>query len=552
MSGMVSLAVAAFAMGPIAYRHEAVVSDSAIASEVGAKVMREGGNAIDAAVATAFALAVTYPAAGNIGGGGFMIIRTKDGQTYALDFREVAPSSASRDMYLDRDGKVTMDSVEGYRASGVPGSVAGLGEAHRRFGKRRWRDVVDPAQRFATQGFQLPLPLRREIQMGREHLALDPEAKRIFLPGGAAPEAGSLFRQPDLGATLARIRDRGAKEFYTGETARRLVAGMKANKGTIGAADLASYEPKWREPVRTQYRGFDIVTMPPPSSGGAVLAQMLNMAETFDIRSTHFASSKSIHQRAEIMRRAFADRAEFFGDPDFISVPVTGLIDKSYAAERAKSIDPSRASNSATIKAGTPQLTEGNHTTHFTVADREGNVVSCTTTINLSFGSGVVVPGTGFLMNNEMDDFTAKVGEPNAFGLIQGARNAIEPGKRPLSSMTPTIVLKDGQPVVALGSPGGPTIINTVFQTILNVVDYKLNIDEAVAAPRIHHQWLPDQIVVEGLGISPDTVDALRRLGHNVQVRGRMGSCHAIYFAQAGWKEVGVDSRVSGSGSAGR
>jgi len=501
---------------PVRGRHAMVASTSEIASRVGAEVMRKGGNAVDAAVAVGLALAVTWPSAGNLGGGGFMLLRKADGTAEAIDYRERAPLAAGRDMYLDAQGNVIKGmSTVGYRAVGVPGTIAGLALAHKRHGKLKWADVVEPARKLAAEGFAVNYHLARSLRSEStvEKLKAFPESRRIFQRDGRFYELGDTFVQPELAAVLARIKV-NPRDFYEGQTAKLLVAGMKAHGGIVTAEDLRTYEPTIRKPLRTTYRGYEILTMPPPSSGGIALIEMLNMLESYDLKSMGWGSARYTHTVVEVMRRAFADRARFLGDTDFVKVPVSALVDPKYAAERRASINPDYASTSTEVGAGNPAPYESPETTHFTIIDADGNIVSNTYTLNDSYGSGAMAKGTGFLLNDEMDDFTSKVGVPNDYGLIQGEANAIAPKKRPLSSMTPAIVLQDGQPFFAIGSPGGPTIINTVLQVILNVIDFGMDMQEAIEAPRFHHQWLPDYIYWEQFGLNPDTRAALEKMGH--------------------------------------
>ena len=532
---------------PVRARRGMVASTDRIASQVGVDVMKRGGNAVDAAIAVAFALAVTYPAAGNLGGGGFMMIRLRDGRTTAIDYREMAPAAAHRDVYLDERGELKKGeggSLVGYRASGVPGTVAGMELALRKYGSGRlnWAQLVEPARRLAAEGFQLPYGLARSLRANVKDLTLYPESKKVYTDNGRLREEGEVWRQPELAATFARMQRQGAREFYEGRTARLIADDMRAHNGLITLEDMKNYVAKERVPVRTTYRGFEVVSMPPPSSGGAVLIEMLNILEGFDLRNMGASSSERYHAQTEAMRRAFADRAEYMGDSDFVKVPVAGLIDKSYAERLRRGISLSRASTSAEVKAGRPAGWESEETTHFTVVDAEGNCVSNTYTLNDSYGSKVVMKGTGILMNDEMDDFAAKPGTPNMFGLIQGERNAVAPRKRPLSAMTPTFVLrKDGSLWFAVGSPGGPTIINTVLQVITNVVDFDMNIQQAVDAPRIHHQWLPDEIVYEPFGLSADTFRALEQRGHRLVARPRyMGDAHGIMIEEGTGVRLGA------------
>ena len=518
-----------------------VVSAHDLASQAGVELLRRGGNAVDAAVATGFALAVVYPVAGNLGGGGFMVIHrttgTAGGSDHALDFRERAPAAATRDMYLGPDGAVLTgpnSSLLGWRASGVPGTVAGLALAFEKYGsgKVTWRDVLEPARRLAAEGHLVTTASAGRFRLRADTLGAFAESKRIFLKDGAFFEAGELWRQPDLAATLARLQQHGAREFYEGETARLIADAMAQNGGTITLADLQGYRPVERTPIRGQYRGHDLVTMPPPSSGGVVLLQMLAMLEPFDLAALGHNTAATCHLLVEVMRRAYADRSEYFGDPDFVAVPVAGLLDRAYLTGRMRDYDPARATPSDRIKPGrpagweaiaalsrSPAAKESPETTHYSVVDAAGNAVSTTYTLNTSFGSGVTIPGTGVLMNNEMDDFTAKPGTPNYFGLIQGAANAIQPAKRPLSSMTPTIVLKDSRVVLVTGAPGGSTIPNAVLQVLSNVIDHRLPVGIAVEAPRIHHQWLPDVINHDPYGLNPDVATALRARGHTLALR---------------------------------
>jgi gamma-glutamyltranspeptidase / glutathione hydrolase len=499
---------------PVRARNGMVASVSEIASRVGVSIMKRGGNAVDAAVAVALALAVTWPSAGNLGGGGFMVIRRANGEAEIIDYRERAPLSASRDMYLDKDGNIIKGaSTVGYKAAGVPGTVAGAYLAQKRNGKLSWAQVVEPARRLAAEGFEVNIHLARSLRGNTKLLSQFPDSERIFLRNGKYYEEGERITQPELAATLARVQ-RNWRDFYEGKTAQMIAADMKANGGLMTLKDLQEYEPTVRQPLKSNYRGYEILTMPPPSSGGAHLIQMLNMLEHYDLGKIAHNSSDHLHLLAEVMKRAFADRAEYMGDADFVKVPVAGLISKKYADELVKTIDRQHATPSVKIKAGVPLSYESTETTHFTVVDKEGNVVSNTYTLNGSYGSGATAKGTGVLLNNEMDDFTSKVGVPNMFGLLQSEKNAIAPRKRPLSAMTPTIVLKDGRVWFAVGSPGGPTIINTVLQVVVNVIDYGMNIQQAIDAPRYHHQWMPDEIRYEPFGLNADTRKELERRGH--------------------------------------
>jgi len=539
---------------PVRARHGMVASTSRLASQAGVEVLRRGGNAVDAAIAVAFALAVTYPAAGNLGGGGFMMIRPRDGRTTAIDYREMAPAAANRNVYLDERGELKKGeggSLIGYRAPGVPGTVAGMALALRKYGsgKLTWAQLIEPARRLAAEGFALPYSTARGMKGNADELGLYPESKKVYLNGGRFWNEGDVWRQPELAATFARLQRFGAREFYEGQTARLIAADMRAHGGLITREDMKGYVAKEREPLRGTYRGFEVISMPPPSSGGAVLIEMLNILEGFDLRHLGASASERYHVETEAMRRAFADRAEYMGDADFVSVPVAGLVDKAYAERLRKGIKMERASTSAEVKAGRPTGAESEETTHFTVVDAEGNCVSNTYTLNDSYGSKVVMKGTGVLMNDEMDDFAAKPGTPNMFGLIQGERNAVAPRKRPLSAMTPTFVLrKDGSLWFAVGSPGGPTIINTVLQIIINVIDFDMNIQQAIDAPRIHHQWLPDELVYEPYGMSADTFRALEERGHKLNAKPRyMGDAQGIMIEEKTGVRLGAsDPRGSG------
>lgn len=519
-----------------------VTSVHGLASEAGVEILRKGGNAVDAAVATGFALAVVYPYAGNLGGGGFMLIHLADpraaggARDVAIDYRETAPAAATRDMFVGADGKVLPagpgSSLTGWRASGVPGTVAGFALAWKKYGsgKLTWAELCEPAHRLAADGHVVTPGTAASFTAYAQLLGEFPASKQIFLAGGERLKPGDLWRQPDLAAVFARLQKDGPREFHEGETARLLSAAMAAHGGTITLDDLKRYAAVERTPLRGTYRGHEIVTMPPPSSGGIALLQMLGMLEPHDVGRLGFDSTARYHLFAEVMRRAFRDRAEFPGDPEFVAVPVTGLLDRAYLAERMKSFDPRRATPSDGLAPGVPagwtppasavaRPAESTETTHFSVVDSAGNAVSNTYTLNGAFGSGVTIPGAGFLMNNEMDDFTAKVGAANMFNLIQGPANTIAPGKRPLSSMTPTFVLKDGSLMLVTGSPGGPTIISTVLEVVTNVIDHGMTARQAVAAPRFHHQWLPDELVYEHAGIAPDTAAQLAARGHRMRER---------------------------------
>jgi gamma-glutamyltranspeptidase/glutathione hydrolase len=538
---------------PVRARHAMAASTSEIASRIGADVMKKGGNAVDAAVAIGFALAVTWPSAGNLGGGGFMLVRLADGTNEALDYRERAPLAAKRDMYLDADGNVIKGmSTQGYKAVAVPGTVAGLMMAHQRFGKLKWSELVEPARKVAAEGFEVSYHLAKSLSQKStiDKMAPFADSRRIYQRNGRFYEMGETLVQPELAATLARIRD-NPRDFYEGETARLMVEAMKGNGGIITREDLRTYEPTVRVPLHGTYRGYEVITMPPPSSGGIALIEMLNMLEPYDLKSMGWHSSAHAHAMIEVMRRAFADRAEFLGDTDFVKVPVDALISRPYANERRKSIDPEHASTSKGTPAGKPESTE---TTHYTVVDPDGNVVTCTYTLNDSYGSGVTVRGAGFLLNDEMDDFAARPGVPNDYELIQGEANAIAPRKRPLSSMTPTIVLKDNKLAFAIGSPGGPTIINTVLHVVTNIIDFGMNMQQAIDAPRFHHQWLPDQIYWEAFDFQTDTRSALEKMGHVFRDKpgfsdsDSIGDAHGVMIdAQTGMRMGASDPRRGGA-----
>jgi gamma-glutamyltranspeptidase/glutathione hydrolase len=546
--------VASGSTEPVHARHGIVVSAHELASQAGVEMMQAGGNAIDAAVATGFALAVVHSPAGNIGGGGFMLIRMANGETHFLDYREKAPAAATADMYLDAQGNVIEDaSVIGYKAIGVPGSVAGMVYAEQKYGKLSLKRVMAPAIKLARDGYALSWGEARDMQNDR-YLGKFAESRRVFQRDGNYYKPGEIFRQPDLARTLERIAAK-PDDFYHGDLARELAVAMQKGGGLITADDLAHYEVKEREPIRGNYRGYEIISSPPPSSGGTVLVESLNILEGYDLAKLGDRSAQSIHYTTEAFRRAFFDRAEFMGDPDFAKIPIAQLVDKKYGESWRDSIDADRATPSKELKrpeifteleqyaAAHPQLHafhEGPHTTHYSVLDAEGNAVAVTTTINDWFGSRVTADGLGFLLNDEMDDFSAKPGVPNSDGLIQGASNAIGPGKRPLSSMTPTIVVHDGKPFLVLGSPGSSKIITTVANVLMGVIDYGMNIQEAVNAPRFHNQWLPDVLNVERW-FSPDTAQDLRKMGYNVQFGLHDGADVSPYWSDA--ECIAVDAK---------
>lgn len=528
---------------PVHSRNAMVVVQEPLAADVGLAVLKSGGNAIDAAVAIGFALAVTHPFAGNIGGGGFLLARFADGHTTFIDFREKAPLKAARNMYLDSAGQLTKDSLVGWRACGVPGSVRGFELAHRKYGHKPWAELLDPAIHLAANGFPVSYNLAQSLggQATVRLLSQFPESKRIFL----GVHYGDTLVQPELAATLKRIRDQGAGDFYEGEIAHKLAAAMEANGGLITLEDLKQYRAVERPPLAGRYRDYEIITSPPPSSGGVGILQMLAMLEGSGYEKGGAGSAASIHYVAEVMRRFYADRSEYFGDPDFYQVPIHKLLDPRYIASRRASIDPLRATSSEQIRPGRLTAYESTQTTHFNVVDSQGNAVAVTYTLNGGYGDGVTVPGLGFLLNNEMDDFAAKPGSENLFHLIQGEANAIQPAKRPLSSMTPTILLRDGKLFLVLGAPGGARIINGVLQVILNVVDFHMNVQEAVDWPRFHHQWMPDQLYLEK-GISPDTIALLRAMGHKIasyEARDPVVARVEAILNDQGWLQGAADGR---------
>jgi gamma-glutamyltranspeptidase/glutathione hydrolase len=538
---LIAASVPVWAAQPVRAPHGMVVSRERHATEAGLQVLKSGGNAIDAAVTVGLALAVTHPSAGNIGGGGFMLIRLADGRTTFIDFRERAPQGASHDMYLGPDGKPTRDSILGYRAAGIPGTVRGLEYANQNYGKKKWAELVHPAVELAAKGFPLSYGQAQSLRAQRE-FGNFPESRRIFQRDGKFYEAGELLVQPELARTLARIEKQGSKDFYEGETAQLLAKDMTAHGGLITVADLKGYKVHERATLTGSYKGYTILTAPPPSSGGIGILQMLGMLEGTGYERAGAGSASVVHYMTEAMRRYFADRSEHLGDSDFFKVPTASLLDPRYIAKRRASIDPVKATPSSEIKPASFTAKESNETTHYTVADADGNIVCVTYTLNGGYGSKVTATGLGFLLNNEMDDFAAKPGVPNMYGLIQGEVNSIAPGKAPLSAMTPTIVLKDGKPVLALGSPGGPTIINSVLEVIVNVLDFGMNVQDAVNWPRFHHQWLPDELRMEP-GYSPDTVALLEQRGYTVKRVNAQGEVAAIHWID-GWLEGAPDPRT--------
>ena len=522
-----------------------IASNSRLASEAGIEVIRAGGNAVDAAVAVGFALAVTYPVAGNVGGGGYMVIRMTDGRTAALDYREMAPMAASRDMYLDKDGNLTEASVVGYRASGVPGAVAGMLEALAKYGTKSRAQALAPALRLARDGFIVDSAFSRSLSGSKSFIARF-NGRAVFYPNDSAPKPGALFKQPALAATLQRIIDQGAKGFYEGVTADSMVAELGRGGGIITKDDLKRYRAIWRTPVSASFHGYQLITMPPSSSGGTTIAESLNLFETFSPTAPWHTASY-IHLLGSSYQRAFIDRNSKLGDPDFIKIPAE-LTSKEYARSLAKTIDMKRAT--PTPRDGR-QIVDGMHTTHYSVVDDKGNAVATTTTINGGYGSGVYLQSVGFFMNNEMDDFAAAPGKPNMFGLVQGEQNAIAPGKRMLSAMSPTIVLDPrGQLLMVAGAAGGPRIITTTSQVILNVIQNNMTLADAMRAPRIHHQALPDTLMIETGGLTPDVEVALKGMGHAIRYTEGLANANAVMRVKGGWQGVS-EPRSGDKGTAG-
>ena len=535
---------------PVRARHGMVVAMESLAVDVGVSVLQKGGNAVDAAVAVGFAMAVTHPFAGNIGGGGYMLIRMADGRATFIDFRERAPEASTRNMYLDPQGNLTRDSIEGWRSSGVSGSVRGFELANTKYGTRKWADNLAPAVELATKGYPVSYPLSESLKGSRD-LGRDPESKRIFQRDGRFFDVGETLVQPELGRTLQRISANGPNEFYEGETAKRFAEEMAKHGGIITLADLKNYKAIERTPLQGAYKGYTVITAPPSSSGGIALLEMLGILEGTEYEKAGAGSASAIHYEAEAMRRAYADRNEYIGDPDFVKNPIAGLLDKAYLAKLRATIDPEKATPSAQVKPGQPAGTEKTETTHYSVVDAQGNAVAVTYTLNGGYGNGITVPGLGFLLNNEMDDFASKPGTPNMFGLVQGEKNAIAPGKRPLSSMTPTMLVKDSKLFMTVGAPGGSRISTAVLQVILNVVDFGMNIQDAIDAPRVHHQWLPDRLSIER-AISPDTVALLKARGYDVDYSpGVVLAQTAAIVSDGGWLQGGSDGRSAAGKAAG-
>jgi gamma-glutamyltranspeptidase/glutathione hydrolase len=537
---------------PIRAKRGLVITQSDIASQIGFQVIRDGGNAIDAAVATAFAMAVTHPTAGNIGGGGFIVFRPASGEATTFDFREAAPAGSNPEMWLV-DGKYDSQvHHNSHRAVGVPGTVAGLHLAWKTFGTKPWKDLVAPAVKLARDGFELSDGLARSLQRTLPQFKKYPASLAQFSKNGTPYEAGELFKQADLGRTLQRIADQGPAGFYEGETALLIEKEMKANGGLITREDLKKYQAKQRAPIKGTYRGYDIIGMAPPSSGGISVQLILNILEGYDLKANGAGSAQNIHYMAESMRRAFAERAQHLGDPDFVAnMPIERLLSKSYAADLRKTINPSQASKSSPTTFN--WTAESAETTHLSIVDAQRNAVAMTYTLEAGYGSKIVVPGAGFLLNNEMGDFNAGPGLTNDTGLIGTEPNLARPGKRMLSSMSPTVIAKDGKLFMVTGTPGGRTIINTVLGSILNVIDFGMNAQEAVDAGRIHHQWLPDRLDYEEGGFSPDTIALLKKMGHTVRQGGNQGTCQIIVVNQQDeWLEGGLDRRTADGGAAGK
>ena len=527
----------------ITAEHGMVVSAHPEASKTGISILQKGGNAIDAAVATEFALAVCYPEAGNIGGGGFMLIRMNDGSTDVIDYREKAPLGASRDMFLDEKGNLTEgSSTETRLAAGVPGTVDGMIRVHEKYGRLSFREIIQPAIDLATKGFPVTEGQAKTFNSNREYFLRMNASRPAFVKDGEW-KAGDILRQPELAATLERIRDNGRDGFYSGKTAEMIINEMKRGNGIISARDLDEYEAVFRKPLSGEYRGYRIISIPPPSSGGIILLQLLGMMEPWSLREAGFHSLKTVHLIAEAEKRAFADRAEYAGDPDFVRVHADILLDPEYLKRRFIDFDLNMATGSMQVKAGALTGYESDETTHYSVVDDYGNAVSATTTLNNTFGSSIVVEGAGFLLNDQMDDFSVKPGTPNMYGLVGGEANSISPGKRMLSSMTPSIVEKDGKLFLVAGSPGGSTIPTTVFQVITNVIDYKMNIRQAVDTGRFHDQWLPDYIMFEIGTIDSLVIKGLKGMNYNLRERTTIGSVNAVEILPDGKIAAGADWR---------
>lgn len=529
-----------------------VVAQEPLAADVGLEVLRKGGNAVDAAVAVGFGLSVTHPVAGNIGGGGFLLIRLANGQTAFLDFRECAPAKATRDMYLGPDGNPTKESIFGWRSSGVPGTVAGLAAAHKKFGTSKWKDLLAPAVKLAADGFALSEPEAASLRNEKNPLHLDPESKRIFLRDGKPYQAGELFKQPELAKTLEAVAERGAAGFYEGAVAQRIAEQFAAHGGLITIEDLRNYRVHERTPLTGHYRDFNIITAPPPSAGGVGVLQMLGMLDGTGYEQAGPDSARAVHFAAEVMRRFYADRSEYLGDADFYNVPVKQLLDPKYMAARRSTIDPDHATPSEIIEPGLRRTEvarlsmrhDSDQTTHFNIVDAKGNAVAMTYTLNNSYGNGITVPGLGFLLNDEMDDFSAKPGTPNMYGLLGSDANAVEAGKRPLSAMTPTIITQSGKLKMVVGAPGGSRITTGVFQVIANVLDFHLNAQDAVDLPRFHQQWKPDLLYVEP-DFPPAVEGQLKQMGYRTQLMAEVARVEAIVVSGSDL-EGGTRARVHG------
>lgn len=527
-----------------------VVSASAIASQAGRDVLANGGNAIDAAIATGFALAVTYPTAGNIGGGGFMVVRFPDGKTTTIDFREKAPARATPDMFTDSTGAYSSRvHHNSHKSVGVPGTVAGFAHAHQKYGKVSWAKLVDPSVKLAGDGFAVPSGLAASLKGAQPRLAAYPATIAAYYKNGQPYAEGEKLVLGDLAKTLTRVRDQGRDGFYKGATAQLIAAEMQKHGGLINEADLAAYQPAERAAVKGTYRGYDIISMPPPSSGGTAMIEMLNILEGYDLKSLGHNSPQYVHYLAESMRRAFRDRALYLGDPDFTKPPLEKLLAKAYATELRGTIVKDKASPSS--PADVAQGYESDETTHYSVVDTDGMAVSVTYTLEAGYGLGAVVDGAGFLLNNEMGDFNGKPGLTDSSGLVGTKPNVAQPGKRMLSSMTPMILAKDGKLVAVVGSPGGRTIINTVMEVVLNLVDFQMPVQDAVNAPRLHHQWLPNVITMERNGTSPETVKALEAMGHTVRLGGNQGTAHSIFVNAKGVRQGAADPRDRDAGAIG-